>query len=226
MRKIWILISLLLSVSLTGCNDFAKSNSGRNQNMANMEESINALEQFYKLVEEDKTGDKKSVYWDGKSASMVEDEFDSLDISDGRGGITGTERTGIPDVFELYYPDSIENVVLTSDSEEDYHLTTDVVDIRIQLVDFHSKQEELKEDSSYKEIDGGILSKHQTKYFENYKLYVGLIKTGEETYAGYTLLFQSNLNDKSYMISVAGIGNLEDIKINALYIMNHFDVSY
>lgn len=59
MRKIWILIGLLLSVSLTGCNDFAKSNSGRNQNMVNMEESVSALEQFYKLVEEDKTGDKK-----------------------------------------------------------------------------------------------------------------------------------------------------------------------
>ena len=194
--------------------------------MVNMEESISALEQFYKLVEEDKTGDKKSVYWDGKSASMVEDEFDSLDISDGRGMITGTERTGIPDVFELNYPNSIENVVLTSDSEEDYHLTADVVDIRIQLVDFHSKQEELKKDSSYKQIDASILSKHQTKYFEDYKLYVGLIKTEEETYAGYTLLFESNLNNKSYMISVAGIGNLEDIKMNALYIMNHFDVSY
>ena len=184
--------------------------------MVNMEESISALEQFYKLVEEDKTGDKKSVYWDGKSASMVEDEFDSLDISDGRGMITGTERTGIPDVFELNYPNSIENVVLTSDSEEDYHLTADVVDIRIQLVDFHSN----------KQIDASILSKHQTKYFEDYKLYVGLIKTEEETYAGYTLLFESNLNNKSYMISVAGIGNLEDIKMNALYIMNHFDVSY
>ena len=167
MRKIWILISILLSVSLTGCNEFAKSNSGRNQNMVNMEESISALEQFYKLVEEDKTGDKKSVYWDGKSASMVEDEFDSLDISDGRGMITGTERTGIPDVFELNYPNSIENVVLTSDSEEDYHLTADVVDIRIQLVDFHSKQEELKKDSSYKQIDASILSILMALFLKN-----------------------------------------------------------
>jgi ribonucleotide monophosphatase NagD (HAD superfamily) len=59
----------------------------------------------------------------------------------------------------------------------------------------------------------------------DYELFVGKEETDKGTYVGYVLVFRSALKDKkTYKISVTGIGSLEDIKVCAFDIMNHFNV--
>ena len=229
MKKRWYLI-VLAALMLVACDsNKSEKNKEGNENMKEIEKSTkngNEWENFYQLLKEDKEGDKKSIYWDGNTASIIDDEFDSFDISDGRGEITGTKTVTVPGVFELYYPDNLEDIVTVSDKENSYHLTGKNLDIQVQEIDFKSEQKKLEEKTDYKKIKSDILSEHQRKYFKDFELYVGIADTDNGAYAGYTLLFESSLNDKAYSLSVLGIGNLEEIKMNALYIMNHFEVIF
>ena len=44
--------------------------------------------------------------------------------------------------------------------------------------------------------------------------------------AGYVLIFDSNLDDRDYVIECFGLGNMDVLKEKALYVMNRFEVLF
>lgn len=229
MKRI-ILIAVLICFTITAC----ASNKEENGKMTNQDTELeissnneqNNIENYHRLMEEDVTGDGMSVYWDGKAASVVEDQFDQNDIEDGRSVINGATSVKLPLLFEYSYPNHLEDVTVVSDNAENYHVKAKDYDIRFELVDYKNAVEELKQNNNLREIDKSNLSENQTKYFKDYHLYQGIINTQSGDYAGYVLVFESNLDDRQYKISCSGLGLIENIKITAFYIMNHFEVLF
>lgn len=218
---------MLSVLMLAGCGaEKAEKNKEGKETMNISTEKVSETEYFHELWKEDEQGDGKSVYWDGEKAFLIEDPLDSLDITDGRLVVEGTEMKTVPGIFELHYLNKLKNVQVVSEKEDDYHLTAENMDIRVQEVDFSGEKERLDKDSGYRSMETDVLSQHQIKYFKEYGLYMGLADTEKGRYAGYTLIFKSELNGKSYKLSVLGIGNMEDIKMHALYVMNHFEVLF
>lgn len=190
------------------------------------EESDNVTATFFSLVEADQQGDEKSVYWDGKKASVIDDEFDSAQIDDGRTLGEGYETAGVPDMFSFQYPNDMKLAEIKSESAEEYCLEAENLEILVRQIDFEKETEAMKNNTNYQMIATEFFPEYVTKYFEQYQLYIGFTDTQNARYAGYTLLFQSNLADRSYQITVAGIGNMEEIRLRALYIMDHFEVLF
>lgn len=224
MKKI-TLISLMLLTTLTGCST-GMGNQYRNEMVKETEMGQQQIEEFFDLMEQSKSGDEKSVYWDGASAKEVADEQDSADVQDGRWNIEKCETITVEDMFEFVYPGDIDEVTLRSEMPEDYHMSAPDLDIHIQQVEYEEAIQAAEKRTSLRKIEGEELSQNQTKYFKDYALYLSVTDTGDEIYAGYQLFFESNLADRAYSISVTGLGNIEELKITALYIMNHFDVLF
>lgn len=202
-------------------NQDTKEEKGKEQKKESQE-----IDMFFQLMEEDVVGDEKSVSWDGTQATVIDDVYDSTEISDGRFEMSGREIATVAGVFEFAYPNTLKQVSIKSGQAEDYYLTAENVEIRIQQIEYASEKKNLDENLKYRNIDASSLSEHQTKYFNQYALYMGMVDTDEGCYAGYTLVFESNLAKRSYRISVDGIGNMADIKATAVYVMNHFDVLF
>lgn len=184
------------------------------------------VQNFHNLMAADEVGDKRSVYWDGSKATSEEDELDDLSIDDGRGVIDGTQTITIPMVFEFEHTNSLQDVVVESDNEEDYHIEAKNYDIRIERIDYEAEKENMASDSNFVQTTEIVLADYQTKYFKEYELYYGIVQTDRGTYAGYSLIFDSALDDRAYRITCSGIGCMEDIRTEAFYIMNHFDVLF
>ena len=53
-----------------------------------------------------------------------------------------------------------------------------------------------------------------------------MVDTNDKNYAGFILIFESELADRAYQISCSGIGYIKDIQTNSIDIMNHFDVLF
>ncbi len=224
MKTSWLLVMIIL-LTMTGC--------GSNSNSDNIEGDLgtkdNVLEQgdFLELVKEDVFGDEKSIYWDGTTASIKEDPLDSIAIDDGRYGERTLEEVTVSNKFELYYPDDLQDVEIVSETTEDYHMTAKNKNIYVRSVDYETEIKQLTESEDFLAIDKTQLSEHKTYFFEDYELFVGKEETDKGTYVGYVLVFRSALKDKkTYKISVTGIGSLEDIKVCAFDIMNHFNVLF
>lgn len=184
------------------------------------------IEEFFELMEQNEYGDKKSVYWDGTSAKEVADEQDSSDVQDGRWNIEKCETITVEDMFEFIYPGDIDEVTLRSVMPENYHMSAPDLDVRIQQIEYDEAIKAAEKRTSLRKVEGEELSQNQTKYFKDYALYLTVTDTGKENYAGYQLFFESNLTDRAYSISVTGLGNMDDLKVTAFYIMNHFEVLF
>lgn len=224
-RKISFIV--IIFVILVGCKVPGERCESKEDSMVEEQNIVKGeVENFFYLMEQNEVGDGKSVYWDGISATEVEDEFDSSDLQDGRWNISGEQVITVGDIFEFAYPDSLDSITVLSDSAEDYHLYTEEYDVHIQQISYEEEVQDASKEENLKRIEEELLSEHQTKYFEEYQLYLGIVDTEKGNYAGYTLFFKSNLADRAYCISVNGTGNMEDIKIVALYVMNHFEVLF
>lgn len=214
-----ILIVIIMCFMLTAC-------AGRKDGTMNKDTELSQIENFHKLMNEDAGGDRKGVFWDGESASVVDDELDQSDIDDGRNVFTGATTVKLPLNFEYSYPNELEDVTVVNDDAKDYHVNAKDYDIRIELVDYNNAVEKMAVNDNYIEIDKSALSANQTKYFDDYHLYRGIVNTANGDYAGYVLLFESNLADRQYKISCSGLGLVERIRMTAFYIMNHFEVLF
>lgn len=214
-----ILIVIIMCFMLTAC-------SGREDGTMNKNTERSHIENFHQLMKEDVAGDGKGVYWDGESASVIDDELDQSDIDDGRNVFTDATTVKLPLIFEYSYPNELEDVTVVNDDAKDYHVTAKDYDIRIELVDYNNAVEKMAENDNFTEIDKSALSANQTKYFDDYYLYRGIVNTANGDYAGYVLLFESNLDDRQYKITCSGLGLVERIRMTAFYIMNHFEVLF
>lgn len=231
MKKNYIILMFILVLVISACQSEEGGNNKKMEkketiNVTEQEETMSPAEYLNVLIHEEKDGDGKSVYWDGEKASVKEDPYDVKDMDDGRFTIEGKQTVSIPQVYQFEYPDSLQNAVVEKDSEEFYHITAQDFDICIELIDYDEREKILNDEDNYEIVEDEILSKNQTKYFKRYALYRGVVDADGKDYAGFVLIFESGLADRSYQISCSGIGYMKDIQINSTYIMNHFDVLF
>ena len=225
--KLFVIV-MVAAMGMMACN----SNMGRKREENKMQEntiensSADEVQNFHNLMEADEVGDKKSVYWDGRKAILEEDELDDLNINDGRGMIEGTQTVTIPTVFEFTYTNSLKDVIVENNSEENYHIEAQNYDIRIELIDYEVETEKMASDANFAKITDSVLSERHTKYFKEYELYSGIVQTARGDYAGYSLIFDSAVDDRAYRITCSGIGCMENIRMEAFEIMNHFYVLF
>lgn len=204
-----ILLTIAFSSTVTGCGDNEVSSSN------------DITTAYFKFIEKDEVGDKKSIYFDGNKVSLIDDELDSLDVLDGRG--YGAERNTytVEDLISFEYPlDFTEN---STEEENSYHFINKErnAEILVSQIDYNEAVEELNSNSDFKEKTNCVyLADHNTEYFKQYKLYTGI----QNNKIGFILVFESSLKDVSYMIEVYDIGNLENIKQTAALVMNSFEV--
>ena len=199
------LIVFALCLGLMGCA--TANNSRESMEKDKME---NAVEKFQEMMDKDKTGDKKSVYWDGETASMVADEYDNDEISDGRymRGCVYLEK-------ELW---SI-NIAGMEDREEIINEETHVlfkgenwrfeVTLTNKQEEFDATVEKLKNDNNLKLIIEEVGS----------NVFRGIKEVDGKYYAGYDM----TINDYCghyYEVSYFGLGNMGDIEAMASQLKN------
>ena len=201
--KKWItLINLtLLGILLLGCGSIQYSND------------------LHTLLEQDREGNKKSVYWDGKEASLIADELDSKFITDGRGW-GSYSKVDILNEYEFSYYDNEKPFNIVSDDTTNYILESENQRIIISEIDYNTEKEQLDNNNNFRQTDKLKIREDVVYLFEEYETYSCTV----DNYAGYTILIKSKLNNKSYNITCVGIGMLPDIKLQAQEILNSFDV--
>jgi len=97
-------------------------------------------------------------------------------------------------------------------------------EIYVQQISYADETSILKEDDNYIEIDSLGIREDRLKYFKDYKTFVGIKEINGKKKAGFVLLFESALADRSYMIEVYGLGNMSIINQEALFVIDHFEV--
>ena len=102
----------------------------------------------------------------------------------------------------------------------------DKEEIFIERINYSETVKAFDNNPNYVEIDGTQLSEHQTKYFKSYKLYSGIKEMNAEKKAGFVLVFDSELDERAYMIEVYGQGNMNLLRIKAFFVMNNLEVLF
>lgn len=224
----WLILFMIATMEMSACekNNEGKREENKIQENIIVNGTVDEVENFHNLMAEDKSGDKKSVYWDGSKATFEEDVYDDPNINDGRAVIEGTQSIKIPLVFELVYTNYLKDVVVENDNEENYHIEAKNYDIRVELIDYKEEKEKMASDSNFAQIIEPVLADYQTESFKEYELYSGIVTTSRGDYAGYSLIFDSALDNRAYRVTCSGIGCMNDIRQEAFYIMDHFDVLF
>ena len=229
MKKILILILLAGCLTVAGCR------SGQTEDEKGVEMTINEnktddsknpVENLYSLLMEDEAGDKRSVNWDGESATMIDDELDSFDIVDGRSVSEGSKTYTVDMLIECVYPADFEQVDVDENEPDKCHFISKDDEIYVQQISYADEISRFKDDDNYIEIDSLGIREDMLKYFKDYKTFVGIKEINGVKKAGYVLLFESALADRSYKIEVYGLGNMSIITQEALFVMNQFWVLF
>ena len=186
----------------------------------------NNIENFHELCKKDVEGDKQSIYWDGMEASLKEDKFDEKGISDGQSVIEGTEEIIVEGAFSFPIDIAHEKATVVRDEAEHYIVEIDHYVVMVELIDYAEVKAQMEKSVNYEKTTEIPLMNYQTMYFKQYETYCGIITIEDKHYAGYSLILDSGLADKSYRVSVCGTGYLNTIQSEASNIMNHFDVFF
>jgi len=240
------LIIMLLAVIflLTGCSGSEQSDateSENNKEINKMPNSINLTtkadteivdtsveindeEYFFELIESQKPGNKEGVCWDGSKATKIEDELADSEITDGRyfSDALSTYRADM--LIEVAYSSNFKLVDVNEKEKDNCHFVDGDYEIKINQIDYDKVSEELESSKNYRKTDSVFLHDHKTKYFERYELFVGLKEMDGVMKSGYTLILESNLDERSYIIEVYGLGNMNVINSEACIVMNNFGV--
>ncbi len=229
------LLTLLICVVIgtTGCltninnekDEKAMINNGMTEKSDENKE-MSAITSLYSLLKESKKGDGKSVYWDGKEAAISEDNLDLDNILDGRSVSEGIEKYTADKLIECNYLIGFTQVDIAESHPDCCHFVNGKDEILINRVNYVEEVAHIDEDDNYMEIDFMGIRENRMKYFKNYKTYLGISELSGEKKAGFTLVFESELADRSYKIEVYGIGNMSELKSEALEVMNGFDVLF
>lgn len=190
------------------------------------EDSSDPLATLYGMIQEDAAGDGKSVIWDGESAVTEDDAQDAAGVDDGGYGFETFDSYVADQLIECVYPTGFEQVSVDAAQPDKCHFAKDDDELFVSPVDYEAETALYDGDDNYIEIDNMGLREDTTKYFTNYKTYFGMKELGGVTKAGYVLIFESNLADRSYKVEVYGLNNMSAVKVEALEIMNQFEVLF
>ncbi len=202
-------MAVLLNMVLCGCVIRKEEDVMNNQ----------MVEQFQKLMDEDKAGDGHSVEWDGKKAQNIKDEQDNPQISDGRTGFVGLDK--IQKTKWSVKIDQSENYKVVSDEEDNFKIESEDWCLEIEKTDYDLAIEKLKKASALKVMPENEIDKNIREYNNRVSLFRGLKENGEQVYAGYTLVVE-DFFDNSYQLSYFGKGNMNKIKGNAAMVFGAF----
>lgn len=229
-RLVIILLGIVLIAN--GCVTGQKDNTG-DQNLTIEQvvdydkdiENKKPAEILCSLINEDKKGDKKSVYWDGTSAKIRENNDDANDRDDGK-YIEAIKPYKAEDLIAFNYPMGLEQVDIIDDQPDICHFTGKNVDIFICPIDYEEESERLDESVNYSVLESMGIREDTLYFFKDYKTYVGIKKLNESEEAGFALLFinDSEIANRSYKVEVYGMGNMDYVKEVALTVMNSFRV--
>lgn len=233
MKRLLILVMCIV-ISTTGCltgqnNDEEEKNmmnNGKAETYNEENKEMSDVARLYSFLIENKKGDGKSVFWDGKEAVLKEDNLDFDNIVDGRSVSEGPEKYTVDKLIECTYPVGFELVEIDEARPDCCRLTKGKNEIIVSRVDYEEEINQIDEDQRYIEIDFMGIQENRIKYFKNFKTYIGICELSGEEKAGYILVFESKLADRSYKIEVYGIGNMSELKSEALEVMNGFDVLF
>lgn len=231
-----ILLFVLLTCMFCGCASNTEINSGgddmsveENKRMEpNNTDATEQIVKFLELMKSDKVGDETAVIWENESAFPIEDRLDSSEINDGYVGVTEATIYRADLCIACEYPSEFVPDDVDENVPDKLHLVNekDKEEIFIERINYSETVKAFDNNPNYVEIDGTQLSEHQTKYFKSYKLYSGIKEMNAEKKAGFVLVFDSELDERAYMIEVYGQGNMNLLRIKAFFVMNNFEVLF
>ncbi|MCR5671306.1 MAG: hypothetical protein K6G10_09900 [Butyrivibrio sp.] len=198
---------LLSAFLLTGCamgKDYATLNKG--------DEMDKAVYEFQKLMDSDKSGDKKAVFWNGEKAYTDSDELDDNKIDDGR-SFRGFEPLD-KELFSLnIYGMEERETILDTDKHVIYAGIDGDWRFEIEQVDgYDSALERLKQEKwLHKLYEDDPSKSEKTAIFRGVRNYDG------KNYAGYVVCYNDGFG-QSYEYSYMCMGNMNDagVMINQL----------
>lgn len=204
-KRVRILISLvvLMSLLIVSCSKNESGNSSGSEG------------EFFKLVDSDKENDKKSVYWDGSKASIVEDKMDDKSIIDGRFGlrmmpdeIKNEAWTIRIDTYKSEYDivsSNVNNFVVETSDNEDLKLYCSIEKLDKS---YDEACTELDSDNDWRKTSLKYKIMGSSYGVDDFTLYLG-VDRGEGK-AGHTCIIKG-INGDAYKIKFIGIGKLNDI---------------
>lgn len=244
MKKLCAL-TLIFVLALTGCSN---GNNEKDKETGNMSNTItrkeiteikdenmvtettgaqskeDARKEFFELVTNAKAGDKKAVYWDGSKASVVDDEMNSFDIDDGRNVSENPQTYREEMLIEVKYPEDFKQVDINPEELDNCHFTDGDCEIIVKQIDYEEMATAIENNDDYMQTDLVHIQDYRSKYFDKYMLCVGLKDFDGITKAGFTLIFKSALDERSYIVEVYGLGNINIISDVSALVMNSIDV--
>lgn len=230
MKKFFL--TLLLACVFCGCTANIENNP-EGDKMSVTESVLNEpnddqIANFLKLMKDDKIGDGSTVRWDNGIALSAEDELDSIEMNDGYVGVTESKIYKSDLCISCVYPSEFTLEPVDESVPGKLHLINEKnnEEIFVEQINYYETIERLDNDSNYLEINQFMLSEHQTKYFKDYKLYTGIKEFDAVKKAGFVLVFDSDLDDRAYIIEVYGQGSMNLLWIKACFVMNRFDVLF
>ena len=190
---------------------------------------------FHELLAQDKEGDRKSIEWNAvtKKATLVKDELDNKSILDGRGyGLYN--KVDIDEEYQFTYKDNEKpekKFKVLNNNPSNYILSSANQRIEIQEIDYNTEKDKLtdpKNIEQYQPTDTLYIKEDRVNLFKEYEVFSSIIDIPEtnKAYAGYTIIFTSELNNKSYKITCTGEGLLPDIQLQTEEIINSFRVYF
>lgn len=185
----------------------------------------NLVDQINELIKSDRMGDKKEVYWDGTSATLIEDELDQQGIQDGQ-IIESLDMFLADELIVFQYPHNYIQTDADDSNPDKCHLLKGDSDIYVSRVDYLNEKALLDSDENYIETDTLVLREDCTSQYKQHNIYLGTKELNGVNKVGYVLIFENDneLAPRNYKVEVYGLGSLSYIRKLALTVMNSFSV--
>lgn len=178
---------------------------------------------FQRCIEADLPFDEHSVFWNGESASIIEDELDTKETAGDRYSYWNTKLYVSGDKMWSFYYIDLKDDPETIVQDDSFTLISDIEYIKAQKADFKEECLILEESEYMNSFDDETLDNIASRSeFQSFRYAYGLKTIEDITYAGYTAVFTSKYGD-SYKIDYYGIGNMENIKTCFMEILTSFN---
>ena len=178
---------------------------------------------FQKYMEAESPFDGYSVFWNGESASVIEDELDTEETAGDRYSYWNTNLYVSGDKMWSFYYIDLKDDPETITNDDSFTLFSDTEYIKVQKADYQEECMFLEKSDFMISFDDETLDTIASQSeFRSFKYAYGLKTIEDITYAGYTAVFTSKYGD-SYTIDYYGIGNMENIKTCFKAILTSFN---